>query len=351
VTRTAPPPAAVPPARRHLISVVAPVYDEEGGIREFHRRTAAALAALPGEYDCEIVLVDDGSTDGTWQVLNEIAADDPRVVLHRLSRNFGHQVAITAGTELAAGDAVVVLDSDLQDPPELITEMVQRWRDGWDVVYGRRRSRAGESRFKETSARAFYRILNRMSDVELPLDAGDFRLMDRRVVDVLASMPEQNRYIRGMVAWAGFRQCALDYDRDPRHSGDTKYSLLRMLRLAGDAMVSFSDWPLTLATKLGFLVSMAAVVFLVGIVGTKIAHPAFALPGYASLMAVLLFLGGVQLLTIGILGQYVGRIYRESKRRPLYVVADTVRVTPAHPGERPGGRRGGGSSSPADAAR
>lgn len=320
-------------APRQLISVVAPVYDEEAGIAEFYRRTAATLAGMP-ELDHEILLVDDGSTDRTWQALAEIAAGDPHVVLHRLSRNFGHQVAITAGTELAGGDVVVVLDSDLQDPPELVPEMVRRWRAGCDVVYGRRRSRAGESRFKAATAQAFYRILNRMSDIDLPVDAGDFRLMDRRVVNVLASMPEQNRYIRGMVAWAGFRQCAVEYDRDPRYAGGTKYSLPRMLRLASDATVSFSDWPLTVATKMGFTVSLSAVVTLMGIVITKIVNPAFALPGYASLMAVLLFLGGVQLLTIGILGQYVGRIYRESKRRPLYVVADTVRRSPAR-GVRP----------------
>jgi len=322
VTTLAPSPRR--PTGRCLLSVVAPVYEEEAGLAEFHRRASAALTALPEDFGYELVLVDDGSTDTSWGQLRQLAAEDSHVVAHRLSRNFGHQLAITAGTELARGDVVVIIDSDLQDPPELIGEMLARWLEGWDVVYGRRRSRAGESRFKLASARVFYRLLQRLSDVDLPLDAGDFRLMDRRVVDVLVNMPEQNRYIRGMVAWAGFRQCAVDYDRQPRHAGETNYTIRRMFRLAGDATVSFSDWPLTLATKLGFLVSVLSVVFLLGIVVAKIVNPTYALPGYTSLMAVVLFLGGVQMITIGILGQYVARIYRESKRRPLYVVAETA---------------------------
>lgn len=314
-----------------LLSVVSPVYNEAGGICEFHRRVTQAMAGLPADLDYELVLVDDGSSDGSFAAMKQLARSDPHVVVHRLSRNFGHQLAITAGTDLARGDVVVVLDSDLQDPPEVVPDMVRLWQQGWDVVYGRRRSRAGESRFKLLTARAFYRLVNAMSEVDLPLDAGDFRLLDRRVAEVLTGMREQNRYVRGLVSWAGFRQCAYDYDRDSRHLGVTSYTPRKMLRLATDGIASFSEVPLTLATRLGFLVSLASVLLLVVLVGAKILHPSYALPGYASLMAVVLFLGGVQLITVGILGQYVGRIYRETKGRPLYVIAETVEGASGRP--------------------
>jgi dolichol-phosphate mannosyltransferase len=304
------------------LSVVTPVFNEEEGIEEFHRRTTAVLQAISPPLDYEILFVDDGSTDRSPDILAKLAEDDPRVAVLRFSRNFGHQLAITAGIDHARGHAVVVIDSDLQDPPEVIAGMVEKWRDGCDVVFGQRTRRPGESRFKLWTARLFYRLVNRLSDVDLPLDAGDFRLLDRRVVEVLKEIREENRYVRGLVAWVGFNQCALPYERDVRFAGETKYPLRKMLRFAADGISSFSEKPLRLAAQVGALVTAVAFAAALYIVVGKVANPTSALPGYASLMTVLLLLTGVQLLTIGILGQYLGRTYREAKRRPLYIVAE-----------------------------
>lgn len=309
-------------AGTETLSVVTPVFNEEDGIEEFHRRTTAALQAISPPLDYEILFVDDGSSDRSADILAKLADHDSRVAVLQFSRNFGHQLAITAGIDHARGDAVVVIDSDLQDPPEVIAGMVEKWRDGCDVVYGQRTHRPGESRFKRWTARVFYRLVNRLSDVDLPLDAGDFRLMDRRVVDVLKEIREENRYVRGLVAWVGFDQCALPYERDVRFAGETKYPLRKMFRFAADGISSFSEKPLRLAAQVGMLVTAIAFAAASYIVIGKIANPSSALPGYASLMTVLLLLTGVQLLTIGILGQYLGRTYRESKRRPLYIVAE-----------------------------
>lgn len=303
-----------------LLSVVAPVFNEENGLREFHARVALMLDGLLPHYDAEIVLVDDGSTDSSPHVLSELRTSDPRVRVLTLSRNFGHQIAITAGMDHAGGDVVVVVDSDLQDPPEVIPAMLERWRDGARVVYGVRRVRPGESGFKRLTAKAFYRILNRLSDTPLPLDAGDFRLLDRTVLDVLGTLREENRYIRGLVTWVGFRQEALEYDRDTRFSGTTKYPLRKMLRFAFDGITSFSERPLRLSLQLGAFITAVTLILSLGIIVGRLVDPGRSLPGYASLMVVVLFLGGIQLLTIGLLGEYVGRIYRESKLRPLYVV-------------------------------
>jgi len=307
-----------------LLSVVAPVYQEEHGIQAFHDRLTSVLAALPPSMDAEVVYVDDGSTDRSPELLRAIVAADARVRLVQLSRNFGHQLAITTGIDHARGDAVVIIDSDLQDPPELILEMVERWRKGFKVVYGVRASRAGETRFKLWTSKLYYRLVDRMSEVKLPHEAGDFRLLDRVVVDVLSRMPERNRYVRGMVAWVGFPQCAVEYERDARQSGSTNYTFGKMLRLAVDGITSFSDRPLRLAVQCGLVVTAASFAFALWVVAASVLDPAGGSRGWPSLITVVLFLGGIQLLSIGVLGEYVGRVYREAKERPLYVVEAIV---------------------------
>jgi dolichol-phosphate mannosyltransferase len=307
-----------------LISVVSPVFCEEQTIAEFYARAKRALETLAPAYRGEIVFVNDGSTDGSLGELTRIAAHDPAVRVVDLSRNFGHQVAITAGVDHAGGDAVVVMDADLQDPPELIAEMVRLWREGFRVVYGVRRARQGESVFKRATARVFYRLLSRLADVPIPLDSGDFRLMDRSVVDVLRELREESRYIRGLVSWVGFKQCPIHYDRDPRHAGETKFSLRRMLGFAFDGISSFSDKPLRVASHLGTLVTIGSLGLMVWLIIGKILYPNRSEAGWTSMMAVVLFLGGVQLISIGLLGEYIGRIFRQTKSRPLYVVAQRV---------------------------
>jgi dolichol-phosphate mannosyltransferase len=297
-----------------LVSVVAPVYNEDALIEEFHRRVCTALDGLP----FELVLVDDGSTDGTPLLLDRIADRDPRVKVVSLSRNFGHQTALTAGLDHAAGDAVVMLDADLQDPPELITTMLDHWRAGCDVVYAVRSERVGESRFKLSSARWFYSLFGKLAQVRLSHNSGDFRLLDRRALDALLSMRERNRFLRGMTVWVGYTQAAVPYQRDARRAGETKFTFTKMLRFSLDAIFSFSDRPLQLATLLGFMFSTIAfiaipVVIVLRIVGSY-------LPGFGTITIAVLLLGGIQLIAIGIIGEYVGRIYDEVKGRPLYLV-------------------------------
>ena len=311
-----------------LLSVVTPMYDEEGSARAFYDRVTAALEGLP----FELIVVDDGSKDRTGEILAALAAADERVRVVALSRNFGHQPALTAGLDHARGDAVVMLDADLQDPPELIPQMVERWRDGSDVVYAVREARAGESRFKLVTARWFYRLFRKLATVELTPDSGDFRLMDRRVLEVLERMPERNRFLRGMTVWVGFTQTAIPYNREARHSGVTKYPLRKMLRFSFDAMASFSHVPLQVATLLGFAFSVLA--FLVGVPLVILARVFEVFdPGTPTIITVVLLLGGIQLMTVGIIGEYVGRIYDEVKRRPLYVVRERHNL----PEERPPG--------------
>jgi glycosyltransferase involved in cell wall biosynthesis len=300
--------------RLSLISVVAPVYDEAELIDEFHRRVCAAMDGLP----FEIVLVDDGSRDGTAARLDQIADADPRVRVVTLSRNFGHQTALTAGLDHARGDAVVMLDADLQDPPELIPTMLDRWRAGCDVVYAVRDARAGESRFKLATARWFYSLFDALAQIDLGQNAGDFRLLDRRALDALLSMRERHRFLRGMTVWVGFTQAAVPYARDARHSGQTKYTFARMLQFSADAILSFSDRPLQLATLLGFLISTLAFIAIPVVVVLRVLG--HYLPGFGAITIVVLLLGGIQLIAIGIIGEYVGRIYDEVKGRPLYLV-------------------------------
>ncbi len=305
-----------------LLSVVVPCYNEDAAIRATHGRLVAALDGIAaGSY--EIVYVDDGSRDATLGALRELQVGDPRVRVVSFSRNFGHQVAVTAGLEHSAGEAVVLIDADLQDPPEVIADFVARWRDGYQVAYGVRAEREGETAFKLWTAKQFYRLINRLSDVPIPLDTGDFRLMDRAVVDVLLAMPERDRFVRGMVSWAGFRQVAVPYRRAPRVAGESKYPVLKMVRFALDGITSFSGVPLRLATWMG---CAAAFIALCGIVYALVLRLFTKewVTGWTALFIAILFMGGVQLLSLGVIGEYVSRIYNESKRRPLYVVQERL---------------------------
>lgn len=303
------------------LTVVVPAYDEAAGIDAFHARLMRALDAL--DLSCSVLYVDDGSTDATWARVCALHALDPRVRGLRLSRNFGKELAMTAGLDAAEGDAVVVIDADLQDPPELIDQFVARWRDGFDVVYGRRLERRGESWLKRVTASLFYRLIGRLSDTPIPADTGDFRLMSRSAVEALKSLRERQRFMKGLFAWVGFRQVALDYHRDPRHAGRSKFSYWRLWNFALEGFTSFSTLPLRMATYVGLLT--AGVAFLAGswvILKTLLWGDPVA--GYPSLMVVILFLGGIQLMALGIAGEYLGRLYMESKGRPLYLVQQAL---------------------------
>ena len=312
---------------RPVLSLVVPLYNEAGNVAPLLERIGTVVDRLRDEFDYEIVLVNDGSTDDTAAAIRREMERRPHIVLVNLSRNFGHQLAATAGLEMAVGDAVVLMDGDLQDPPELIEAFLQRWREGYDVVYAVRRTRPGESRFKLLTARAFYRIINRLTKIAIPLDAGDFRLMSRRVVDALRRSPERNRFLRGMVSWVGFNQTAIEYDRDVRYAGSTKYPLAKMIRFAMDGITSFSDIPLRFASYLGFTVSAIAFLYALIVIVFKLfsLNPPAYTPGWASTIVAVLFLGGVQLMSLGILGEYLGRVYDEVKGRPLYLISDIER--------------------------
>jgi dolichol-phosphate mannosyltransferase len=312
--------AGMPTDSSPLISVVVPVFDEEATVVELHRRLTAALRPL-GRY--EIVVVDDGSRDATWPTLRQLAVDDPRLKLIRLSRNFGHQIALSAGLEHARGDAVVSIDADLQDPPELIPDLLERWRGGADVVFAVRQKRDGETWFKLVTASAFYKLINRVSSVEIPEQAGDFRLLSRRALDALLAMPERARYLRGMSSWIGFEQATVPYTRDARFAGETKYPLRRMIQFAGDAVTSFSATPIRVVAGLGFLSVALCLVALAWTLYIRLFTDE-TVAGWTSVIVVVLFLGGVQLLSLGIIGQYVGRIFDEVKDRPLYFVDEIV---------------------------
>lgn len=299
------------------LSVVVPVYNEVAVLDALVERLVPVLERVATSW--ELVLVNDGSRDGSWEKMQALRARDPRLVLINLSRNFGHQLAITAGMDHTRGDAVVVMDADLQDPPEVLEPMLARWREGYDVVYGVRSSRADETAFKKLTASVYYRLLSRMSPVEIPVDTGDFRLMSRRAIDALSAMPERARYVRGMVAWLGFRQIGVPFARDARHAGETKYPLRKMIAFATDGMISFSAVPLRLATWLGMFMALAAVVYFFYAVWMKVMVGS-AIQGWTSLVAVVVFIGAAQLICLGIIGEYVGRIYEEVKRRPLYLI-------------------------------
>lgn len=307
---------------RPKLSIVIPVFNEEQTIPELHRRLEAFLAQLPVVGSAwEVVFVDDGSKDRSAALLSELGEKEPRYRVLGFSRNFGHQIAITAGLDHAEGDAVVVMDADLQDPPEVVAAMLERSHEGFDVVYGVRRKREGETFFKRATAAAFYRLIRAMTGVAIPVDAGDFRLMRRPVVLTMRALREQHRFVRGMVAWVGFRQTAVLYDREGRFAGETKYPLRKMVRFAIDGITSFSVVPLRIATWLGVVGGVLAVVVGLTIIVLKIVVPGVSLPGWTGIMVALAFGFSAQLLMTGILGEYVGRIYEEIKRRPLYIVA------------------------------
>ncbi|OQA39806.1 MAG: hypothetical protein BWY52_03022 [Chloroflexi bacterium ADurb.Bin325] len=306
---------------RPTLSVVAPVYNEEAILHELYRRLTAVLDGAG--LDWELVLVNDGSRDRSPQIMRELHAADPRVKVVDFARNFGHQVAITAGADYAQGDAVVIIDADLQDPPEVILDLLAKWREGYEVVYAVRAERKGETWFKEFTAKAFYRIIYKITDIDIPMDTGDFRLMDRKVVEALRTMREKHRFMRGMSVWVGFKQVGVQYVRAERYAGETKYPLKKMLRFALDGITSFSYFPLQVATYFGFIAAALAVL---GIIVTVILRlsGSHAFYGQASTLVAVLFLGGVQLISLGIIGEYLGRIYDEVKGRPLYIVREAL---------------------------
>jgi dolichol-phosphate mannosyltransferase len=304
-----------------LLSVIVPCYNEEAVIRETHKRLTAVLRGLQGA-DYEILYVNDGSRDQTETILREISREDERARLVLFARNFGHQMAVTAGLEHAAGEALVIIDADLQDPPEVIPEMLERWRDGYHVVYGVRSDREGETAFKLFTAKIFYRLINSLSNIEMPLDVGDFRLIDRRVAEALKQMPERDRFLRGMVSWVGFKQCGVFYRRAARFAGETKYPFVKMLRFAADAVLSFSFTPLRLAIYTGFFAIAAAFAGIIYAVYKYYTND--VVRGWASTFVALLLMSGAQLITIGIIGEYIGRIYGEVKQRPLYLVQEKL---------------------------
>jgi dolichol-phosphate mannosyltransferase len=299
-----------------LLSVCAPVYNEEELVEVFYQRTTAALEGL----NYELIIVNDGCRDRTPEILDRLADSDPRLRVVHLSRNFGHQAALTAGLEHARGDAVAMLDADLQDPPETIPQMVAAWQDGADVVYMVRQEREGETAFKLATAHWFYRLFRKLSQVDLEPNSGDFRLLDRSALNALLSMGERNRFLRGMTVWVGFRQQRLEYKRDPRYAGETKYPIRKMLRFSLDAIASFSHVPLQIATYLGFL--FASIAFIAIPVVVALHFTGGYLPGFGSLTILILMIGGLQLIALGLIGEYVGRIYDEVKRRPLYIVRE-----------------------------
>jgi glycosyltransferase involved in cell wall biosynthesis len=304
------------PRNPRLLSVVAPVYNEEELVEAFVRRACAAVA----DYSFELVLVNDGSSDRTPELLDRLAEQDPRIRVIHLSRNFGHQAALTAGLEHAVGDVVAMIDADLQDPPELIPTMVARWEEGADVVYAVRKQREGETAFKLATASWFYKLFDRLAQVDLEPNSGDFRLLDRRALDALLTMTERSRFLRGMTVWVGFKQTAVPYERDARHAGETKYTLRKMVRFSLDAIASFSHLPLQLATYVGLM--SAGLAFIAIPIVAVLRLSGSYLPGFGSLTIAILLLGGIQLIALGVIGEYVGRIYDEVKHRPLYIVGE-----------------------------
>ncbi len=302
-----------------LLSIIVPCYNEAAVIERFHQRLINVLNQLP--IPSEIIYIDDGSTDDTWQKLQALTPDQSQLVLIALSRNFGKEAAMSAGLDASRGDAVIVIDSDLQDPPELIPQMLEEWQKGYDIINMRRRKRYGESWLKRASATVYYRLLNRLSDIHIPENVGDFRLLSRRLVDHINALPEKTRYMKGLFAWPGFQQKELLFDRDPRWAGESKWHYFKLLGLAFEGITSFSVQPLKLATWCGAIISLLSLIFAVVIVMKKLfwGDP---VAGYSSLMAVMLFLGGIQLMAMGVLGEYVGRIFIESKQRPRYLIRE-----------------------------
>lgn len=316
-------------------SIVAPIYNEFANLPELHRRVSEVMESTGESW--EFVLVDDGSTDGSSELIHEMARQDEHIRPVIFARNFGHQIAVTAGLDYSRGEAVIIIDSDLQDPPEVIHDLIEKWREGYEIVYAVRAEREGESWFKLFTAGLFYRLIYRITDVEIPLDTGDFRLLDRKVVAVLNQMRERHRFLRGMSAWVGFRQVGVPYRRAARFAGETKYPFRKMLRLAVTAITGFSYFPLQLATLIGFISAGMSILAIPVVVAMRLAgNQAFF--GQATTLIAVLFLGGVQLISLGILGEYVGRLYDEAKGRPLYIVREAPDETPLPPKQPPDGK-------------
>lgn len=307
------------------ISVIVPMYYEEDVAKECYDRTSKVLKNLK-EYDYEILFVDDGSKDKTFEILENIALKDNNVKVIQLSRNFGHQAAVTCGLKHVKGDAVVIMDADLQDPPETITEMIKLWEGGNDVVYAKRKIRKGETKFKLFTAKMFYNILNGLSDVEIPKDTGDFRLADRKVIDVINNLPEHNKFLRGLFSWVGFKQSELAYERNPRLAGKTKYSLNKMIKLASDGIISFSKKPLKVVGLLGETSIFISILILLYTLISYIFKLNQLTPGWTSIMVTITFLGGIQLLSIGVISEYIGKIYDEAKGRPEYIIYKKLNI-------------------------
>jgi glycosyltransferase involved in cell wall biosynthesis len=301
-----------------VYSIIAPVFNEHESLPELYKRVCEVMDTTSESW--ELVLIDDGSSDGSAEIMRQLAAEDERVRPVIFARNFGHQIAVTAGLDYSCGQAMVIIDADLQDPPEVILDLIAKWREGYEVVYAVRTEREGESWFKKTTASLFYRLIFRITDVKIPLDTGDFRLLDRKVVDVMNSMRERHRFLRGMASWVGFRQVGVGYKRRARFAGSTKYPLKKMLKLALNAITSFSYFPLQLATYIGFIAAGISVITIPVVMIARLSGNA-AFLGQASTLIAVLFFGGVQLICLGILGEYIGRIYDEVKGRPLYIVS------------------------------
>ncbi|EEL79286.1 glycosyltransferase [Bacillus cereus] len=306
-----------------LISVVVPMYFEEEVAQECYNRLKSVM--LQNDINYEFVFVNDGSTDRTMEILSEIAANDYRTKIVNFARNFGHQIAVTAGIAAAKGDAIVIIDADLQDPPEVIPELIAKWEEGYEVVYAKRKQRKGETWFKLLTAKYFYKFLNYMSDIDIPKDTGDFRIIDRKVADVFNQMTERNRFIRGMMSWVGFRQTYVEYERDERFAGETKYPLKKMIKFASDGIIAFSTKPLRIVMTLGLLSVLISIIVLLYTITVKIIGSGTQ-TGWASIMVAITFFSGIQLLGLGIVGQYIARIYDESKNRPIYIVKETINI-------------------------
>ncbi|MEA4826735.1 MAG: glycosyltransferase family 2 protein [Clostridium sp.] len=311
-----------------LISIIVPMYFEEKVVEECYKRLTEV--ANTNKLNYELIFVNDGSTDRTLELLEEIAEKDPRTKVISFSRNFGHQIAVTAGIDKANGDAVVIIDADLQDPPELIPEMIKLWEEGYEVVYGKRKKRDGESWFKLTTAKAFYRILNKLSSVKIPMDTGDFRLVDRKAIEALKRMPEQNRFLRGMSSWVGFKQIPLEYERKERFAGETKYPLKKMLKFAMDGIFSFSSKPLKLIEYLGLGSILLSLIIIIYSLTSLILSLGNITLGWSLTIISITLIGGIQLLSIGIIGEYISRIYDETRQRPLYIVDKEINLEKAH---------------------
>lgn len=313
-------------------SIIVPMYNEEEVIEETYKRLREVMDRAQEPY--ELVFVNDGSRDRTVEIVSRLSLEDSHVRLIQFSRNFGHQIAITAGMDYAEGQAIVVIDADLQDPPEVILDMIAKWKEGYDVVYGKRLKRKGETFFKKTTALFFYRLLRSLTSVDIPVDTGDFRLIDRKVADVLRGLKEKNRFVRGLVSWVGFRQTSVEYVREERWAGETKYPLKKMLRFAMDAITSFSHKPLRIATYIGFALSGVSFIYLL-VVLIQALFTKTTTQGWASIVAINLFFNGIVLILLGVIGEYIGRIYDESKDRPLYIVQEVK----GYDKERPDGNR------------